>query len=156
MQSRPDIVDAAEAPWRKLWFCALSINRIWIPVAACVASNPGKTACTRRPLGPSPKALPVRRMFAAQLPNTGRPVARSSGGRGLASPVVPGWTSLLAVLVSPRSKVITVTASSAIITAAPKSTTGILFSPFRLLLIRDPLCERESDLLKRYGPSLND
>src|SRR6476620_2183249 len=52
---------------------------------------------------------------AAQLPIAGWPGARSSGGRGLASPVVPGGVSFLAVFVSTRSSVFTVAASLAMI-----------------------------------------
>jgi hypothetical protein len=58
---------------------------------------------------------------ATQLPITAWPGARSSGGRGLARPVVPGGVSLLTVLVSTRSSVVTNAASIAIITATAKS-----------------------------------
>lgn len=74
---------------------------------------------------------------AAQLPITGWPGARSSGGRGLASPIVPGGVSLLAVFVSTRSSVVTVAASIAIITATAKSTTAIRWL-FRLLPLGKP------------------
>ena len=63
--------------------------------------------------------------YAIQLPNTGWPDARSSGGRGVARSVVPGGVSLRAVLVSIRSNVVTAAASIAIITATAKSTTAV-------------------------------
>jgi hypothetical protein len=56
---------------------------------------------------------PAGRYAAIQLPNTGWPGARSSGGCGLARPVAPGGVSLLAVLVSIRSSVVTNAASIA-------------------------------------------
>ena len=74
---------------------------------------------------------------ATQLPNTGWPGARSSGGRGLARPVVPGGVSLLAVLLSTRSSVVTDAASIAIITATAKSTTAVRCL-FRWLFMREP------------------
>src|SRR4029077_15728872 len=74
---------------------------------------------------------------AAQLPNTGGPGARSSGGRGLARPVVPGAVSLLAVLVSIRSSVVTNAASIATIIATAKSMTAVRWL-FRSLLMREP------------------
>jgi len=57
---------------------------------------------------------------ATHLPNTGWPGERSSGGCGLARPVVPGGVSLLAVLVSAHSSVVNA-ATIAIITATAKS-----------------------------------
>jgi Na+-transporting NADH:ubiquinone oxidoreductase subunit NqrB len=73
---------------------------------------------------------------AAQLPNTGRPGARSSGGRGLARPVVPGGVSLLALLLSTRSIVVTNAASIAIITATAKSMVAVRWL-FRSLFMRE-------------------
>jgi hypothetical protein len=73
---------------------------------------------------------------AAQLPNTGWPGARSSGGRGFARPVVPGGVSLLAVLVS-TSSVVTNAMSIAIIIARAKSMTVVRWL-FRSLLMREP------------------
>ncbi len=74
----------------------------WLPI---------QETCGHRPAG----------YVATQLPITAWPGARSSGGRGLARPVVPGGVSLLAVLVSTRSSVVTNAASIAIITATAKS-----------------------------------
>ena len=74
---------------------------------------------------------------AAQLPITAWPGARSSGGRGLARPVVPGGVPLLAVLLSTCSSVVTDAASAAIITATAKSTTAVRCL-FRSLFMREP------------------
>jgi hypothetical protein len=82
-----------------------------------------------------------------QLPNTGWPGARSSGGRGLARPVVPGGVSLLAVLVSTRPSVMTDAASIAIITATAKSTMAVRWL-FRSLLMRG------ASKQKRYAASM--
>jgi len=63
---------------------------------------------------------PAAGYVATHLPNTGWPGERSSGGCGLARPVVPGGVSLLAVLVSAHSSVVNA-ATIAIITATAKS-----------------------------------
>ena len=60
-----------------------------------------------------------------RLPSTGSPGARSSGGCGLARPVVPGRVSLLAVPVSTPSSVVTSAARIATIIAIAKSTTEV-------------------------------
>lgn len=69
------------------------------------------------------------------LPSTGSPGARSSGGCGLARPVVPGRVSLLAVLVSTPSSVVTNAARIVTITAIAKSTTEVRWL-FHSLLMR--------------------
>ena len=90
---------------------------------------------------------------AAQLPNTGRPGARSSGGRGLARPVVPGGVSLLAVLLSTCSSVVTDAASTAIITATAKSTTAVRCL-FRSLLMRESSTQRKNIMRLGWFPTL--
>ena len=74
--------------------------------------------------------------MATHLPNTGWPGARSSGGCGLARPVVPDGASLLAIYVSTRSSVVTNAATIAIATAMAKSKTAVRWL-FRSLLMRD-------------------
>ena len=81
---------------------------------------------------------------AAQLVAYHRPPgARSSGGRGLARPVVPGGDSLLAVLVSIRSNVVTAATSIAIVTATAKSMTAVRWL-FRWLGMRKPPQHRKT------------
>src|SRR5215212_5546025 len=97
------------------------------------------------PFASQPRKLPSKEKYdhrprgyvAAQFVGlfTGWPGARSSGGRGLARPVVPGAVSLLAVLVPTRSRVVTDAASIASITATAKSARAVRW-PFRSLAMR--------------------
>jgi len=82
------------------------------------------------------------------------PGARSSGGRGLARPVVPGGVSLLAVLVSIRSSVVTSAASIAMTTATAKSTTAVRWL-FGSLLMREPPLQGKNVMRLEWFPARN-
>ena len=92
------------------------------------------SAGPRRMLGLA--SLIRSRADCPHLPNTGCPDARSSGGRAVARPVVPGAVSLVAVLFSTRSKVVKNAMSIATITATAKSKRAVWW-PFRSFLMRD-------------------
>lgn len=90
------------------------------------------------------------------VPSTGWPGARSSGGCGLARPVVPGGVSLLALLVSTPSSVVTTAASTAMIAATAKSRTDVRWL-FHSLLMRggppQPPKRNTSSIVPRLLPT---